>query len=385
MNILFLMGVYPNYGGVEKVSTILANEFVKRGYGVSIVSFEQPHPELAEQELDKNVKLYKLKYPVRSGRNVKTLRHILETEHVNVIINQWVVPFYVAHLCRKAMKGTDCKLICVHHNLPNTNARIKDIEIRLDNNKGSKLLNKILLFAVKAVSRLSLRYTFSKCDKYVVLSPSFIPILQNYISVSKDSSKIISIANPVTIEGLEKVDFDRKKKEILYVGRIEYNQKRTFRLVEIWKELSSKHSDWKLTIVGDGPDTADLKGRIKESGVKNIDMVGFKNPKDFYCRASILLLVSEYEGFPLVIAEAMNNGCVPVVLDSFAAVHDIIKKGTGLIIPYPYDKMTVVKMMDDLMSESETLRRMSEEALAYSQNFKLDNICAEWEKLFKTI
>ena len=40
------MGIYPSYGGVEKVSTYLANELVKRGHEVSIVSFDQPHPEI---------------------------------------------------------------------------------------------------------------------------------------------------------------------------------------------------------------------------------------------------------------------------------------------------------------------------------------------------
>ena len=72
MNILFLMGIYPNYGGVEKVTTILANEFAKQGMCVSIVSFEQPVPELAG-ELLPGIRLYKLDYPVLTRNNIVKL------------------------------------------------------------------------------------------------------------------------------------------------------------------------------------------------------------------------------------------------------------------------------------------------------------------------
>ena len=93
MNILFLMGTYPSYGGVEKVSTVLANEFVKRGYGVSIISFEQPVPELASEELDSSIKLFKLEKPVYTKNNIKRLSAIIQDNRIDILINQWAVPF----------------------------------------------------------------------------------------------------------------------------------------------------------------------------------------------------------------------------------------------------------------------------------------------------
>ena len=68
MNILFFYRVYPNYGGVEVVTTVLANRFIKDGHGVIIASIEQPHIELACQLLP-DVKLVKLDYPVCSTSN----------------------------------------------------------------------------------------------------------------------------------------------------------------------------------------------------------------------------------------------------------------------------------------------------------------------------
>ena len=52
MNILFFYRVYPNYGGVEVVTSVLAKRFVADGHHVTIASLEQPHPELKDQNIE---------------------------------------------------------------------------------------------------------------------------------------------------------------------------------------------------------------------------------------------------------------------------------------------------------------------------------------------
>ncbi|MCC2774274.1 glycosyltransferase family 4 protein, partial [Phocaeicola vulgatus] len=79
MNILFFYRVYPNYGGVEVVTTVLANRFIKDGHGVIIASIEQPHIELACQLLP-DVKLVKLDYPVCSIKNMRKLHRLIINE-----------------------------------------------------------------------------------------------------------------------------------------------------------------------------------------------------------------------------------------------------------------------------------------------------------------
>lgn len=377
------MGVYPAYGGVEQVSTILANAFVERGHEVSIVSFEQPHPELQEQELCKSVRVYKLNHPVSDRHNIEKLHRILVERNIAIIINQWAVPYYVARLCRKAMKGLDCKLITVHHNQPDTNARIKDIEIDIEKGKGILFVNKLRLAAVKAVSRLSLRYTYDKSDRFVVLSQNFIPIVEKYIC-RHPAQKLIAISNPITIDIAEDTVLS-KEKEIIYVGRIEYNQKRTFRIVNIWKDIEPQHPDWTLTIVGDGPDRPDLEKRIEEAGLKNIRITGFTNPINYYKRASILLLVSEYEGYGLVIVEASAFGVVPIVLGSYAAVYDVIGRHSGIVATYPYNKQEFVNDVLYLMDNDDKRGAMSKEAKIMAEKFKLGEIANRWEQLFNQI
>lgn len=93
MNFLFLYRIYPNYGGVEVVTTVLANRFVQDGHNVTIVSFEQPHMELLK-ELNNTIILEKLAYPVLSRQNIKKLHDIITVRNIDVIINQWGLPFF---------------------------------------------------------------------------------------------------------------------------------------------------------------------------------------------------------------------------------------------------------------------------------------------------
>lgn len=385
MNLLFLMGQYPSVGGVEKVSTVLANEFVNRGYGVSIVSFEQPQPEIAAKELDKRVRLYALEFPVWKKENLSDLRKLIRDDSIDIIINQWAVPFYVARLCRKAIKGTSCRLLTVHHNLPDTNARIKDVEIAIENGIGTRVVNRMKLTAIKTISRLSLRGVYRLSDRYIVLSESFKDIARKFIGISTPS-KILSIPNPLTIPDTEEESSLAKEKEIIYVGRIEYNQKRTFRLLDIWKILQREFPDWRLTIIGDGPDRSDLEKRIKAYGLDNISVTGFCDPLPYYKRASILSLVSEYEGFGLVLVEGMRYGCVPVALASFSAIHDVIPTDDeGLKVATPYEAEKMAGSLREIMSDENRLRAMSHAAIISTRRYKLANIVAKWEILFKEV
>lgn len=113
-------------------------------------------------------------------------------------------------------------------------------------------------------------------------------------------------------------------------------------------------------------------------------MEGFRNPSEYYARAAILLLVSEYEGFGLVITEGMTYGVVPVVLGSYSAVYDIIKNGvSGIITSYPYSETEFVAKVKKLMSDSNMRNTMSLNAKKAAVNFSLKEIADRWEELFK--
>lgn len=375
-NILFLMGTYPSYGGVEIVSTVLANQFIEDGHQVTIASYNQPLNEATPLNLSDQCYLLFLSHPVLSIKNIKKLREYILTHEIDVLINQWVVPFYATLVWKLATYGTECKIYSVHHNPPDTNMRIQSLKARIESGKSYL---KGMYGLVREVSRLSLAFCIKKSHKFILLSPSFIPVAQRFSRV-KDSNKFLSIPNPISIP-LPDEDISREK-EIIYVGRIEYNQKRTDRVVDIWKELEPHYPDWKLTIVGDGDDREDLQTRIYEYGLKRVEITGFVNPIKYYQRASILLLTSEYEGFGLVVAEAMSYGVVSVVYNSFESAKDLITDGyNGILVEKPFSVSGFVRRVQELMENTE-LHVLSQNSKIASKRFSVNTIVQDWYQLW---
>lgn len=381
-NVLFVMGSYPSIGGVESVVTNLCNDFTDLGMNAHIASFfSQCDIEL--MHLNSKVNWLRLSKPVNSQKNLDILSQYVRDNSIDFIVNDWVLPYYVSMLLKKAIKGTSCKLIQAHQNDPTTNARLKDVEIAMEDGRGLKLFNKLKWSAINFVSRLSLKYVHHVSDKFVLLSPSFIPQLADYIWVT-DKSKMYSI--PETFDSTADGSMPQKNKEILYLGRLDYNQKRVRRVIDIWKELEAKYPEWKLTIVGDGPDRKTLEHMVAEYGLTRVSFEGFQKGDKYFNRAAMMLLVSEYEGFGIVLAEAQSHACVPVALDSYSALHDIVQTGkNGLIINYPYTKQAFVDAVERLINNEDERNLMAHNGMETVKRFERSEVVKAWLYLFNSL
>lgn len=390
MNILFLLKTL-DIGGVEIVTKTLANKFVEKGHNVSIFAFA-PAKNSIEQLFNKTIKIYIQKKLQYNKENISTLRQILIKDSIDIIINQWGLPFLPIKIALKASQHLNIKIISIHHNSPSANGILQNIEIQLlsTTNPLKKLLLHYKKTIYKQITSHSMRYVYNHSDLFMVLSPSFIEEFKSFTKISK-AKKLITQTNPVTIDSS---DFQYsqmdKQKEIIYVGRIDYNQKRVYRVIDIWEKLENKYPDWKLTIVGDGLERKNLEKQAKESNLKRIRFEGFQSPKAYYERASILVLTSEYEGFPLVLAECMSFGVVPVVYGSYSAVYDIIKNKTNGIIIQPqngqFDTAEMAEQLSDLMDNEILRNKMAYEAIQTSKkNYSLETIYQSWEKIFNKL
>lgn len=387
MNILFITKNFY-IGGIAIVTAYLANKFQRAGHNVAIWNFTRT--EISSQDkIDKNIKV-EFGYGLRpSNNNIKSLRAAIINNKIDVVINQTGLSFFLAYTVRKATKGLNVKLISVFHNDPSTNARIQsvDIDIAKTNSAFKKHYLKIKRHLYKMITATSMRYVFHRSDIYVLLSKSFINGFKDFTGV-KDTRKICSITNPITIDTSNYIfDTSKKQKDVVYVGRLDPNQKRVHRVLETWKLIEKKHSDWTLRIVGDGNERKELERLIEQYSMRNVRLEGFKEPRPYYEKASVLLLTSEYEGFGLVIVEGMSFGVVPIVLGSYSAVHDIIEDDKdGFIIPYCKQKGFVAKDMADklefLISNEDKRNEMAWAAIEKSKMFSIDKICDDWMNLF---
>ena len=389
MNILFLMKVY-DVGGIEVVAATLASCFVRHGHHVAIVTFKKPD-DLTIARTNNQVEIYTLNGYKCSSQNISSLRNILVKNKIQVVINQWGLPLVPCKTLNKAKKGLDIKTIAVYHNQIDTNARIKDVEIALDNcrNPLKRCLFEAKKAAFKLVTSRSMAYVYHHTDLYQVLSPSYVPLFSKFTGI-KHPDHLMVQTNPVTLDSSDFVySFPKKHKEIIYLGRIDYNQKRVYRVIDTWAKLEENFHDWKLTIVGDGVERKNIEKQVKDYGLERVSFEGFQQPKSYYERASILLLTSEYEGFPLVLAECMSFGVIPAVYNSYSAVGDIIADGKdGIVIPYHQDGYKAdeaASLLSNVMNDSGKREAMALAAIEKSKEYSVEKIYRKWAKTFNSL
>lgn len=389
MNILFFYRIYPNYGGVEVVTTVLANKFVNDGHKVTILSIEQPHLELTSQLVD-GVEIKKIDYPVFSRKNVGIVKDIIKEKKINIIINQWGLPFNTTRLFRTAIKDSECKLISVLHGSPYTSKVIIKAQDRINN--ANNVITRLFYYGIKylkeQVIKSSIRYAYKNNERYIVLSEAFIKPLIDYAKL-KHSNNIIAIGNPITIPvNLSDFNLDNKKKQLLYVGRMDFENKRVNRILEIWQSLYKLYPDWELILVGDGPHKEQLIKTVEDNGIERVKFYGFQPdpPIQYYKNASIFLLTSDLEGFGLVIIESMSYGVVPIVYGSYEAIYDIINDGkSGFITPYPYNKEYTIEKVKFLIEHQEKRQLMAKTAMEEARKFTIESISQKWYNLFDDI
>lgn len=375
MNILFILQYYK-IGGVQTVTHVLANKFVQEGHNCNVLTLTPSKGEEIYPILNKKIGVSVIDTHILSPKEtIIQLRNFLIDKSVDVIINQSGHLYRTTALIKNASKDLKIKIISVLHNTPSFG-----LNFRYKHNITGKLEY------YKNIIRLAYFYrkVYKDSDLYILLSDSFISEFEN-ISRLKNLKKIRVISNPITIDNEDFVyNFERKEKQIIFVGRLEYTQKRIERILNVWSKIQSEYKDWTLTIVGDGPDMLRLKKITANNNIQSVEFVGFQNPKDFYKKASILLLTSDYEGFPLTVTESMSFGVIPVVYGSYSAVYDIITDGYSGIISKPnngFDEEDFVNKLKTLLSSESKRKEFSQNALNDSRKYSLNNICEKWRKI----
>jgi len=382
MNILFLLRSI-GVGGVEVVSVELANKFVLEGHNVSIFARESRKLNSLNR-LSPQINVHIGFGDNACKKNVALLHKIYVNENIDVVVNQWGLPFMPIRLARKAEQGHMVKVISFYHNDPATNGRLNAIDLKLKAN--NMFLKKILLMLQRKVyhtiTSSSMRYTYDHSERFMILSNSYLDRLRKFINVPSESKQGV-LVNPVTIDkGNFVYSSIDKKKEIIFCGRMDNIQKCPRRILDVWEKLSKSFSDWSLRFIGDGPDKKSIEEESQKRELKNVFFEGFQNPIEYYKNSSILVMTSDFEGFPLVLAECMSFGVVPCVYDSFAAVHDIIEDDVnGLIIEKENGNFSAEKMatrLAEIMSDEQKLHMMAQKSIETSKRYSIDSVYEQW-------
>jgi glycosyltransferase involved in cell wall biosynthesis len=170
------------------------------------------------------------------------------------------------------------------------------------------------------------------------------------------------------------------------VGRLEW-QKGFDRLIDSWHLVINRHPDWRLDIFGSGSLQQQLDDQILRLGLSASVSIHPFTPEinQEYALSQIFALTSRFEGFGLVLLEAMLHGLPCVVMDCPYGPSDVVVHGrTGYVVPDD-DIHHFAQCLDELMENTELRMRFSLASKERVKAYEADTVMACWKDLFEDI
>ena len=385
MNILvyFINQLNPSCGGTERVACLVAEYLQKQGHNLFYMAC---NPTLKDDSI--NSVFLPSNSENTTKENIQFINNFINNNNIDVIINEGgntdsIYLFSHKHINKNVKIIThlhfdvcgDIKAFYKSLYLPIINIPIRYSIINLlkwikaPYNKYYALKNK----------RARYKYMLKNSDKVVLLSKYHIEDYKNLIKKG-DFSKLFAITNPLTFNYVDNNHLN-KHNEIIFVGRLDYSSKRVDRILKVWQNIQQKNKDWNLTIVGDGKDRERLENLSHKLKLERINFVGHTNPKPFYERSKILLMTSNFEGTPMVIPEAMAYGVIPIVMNSFEGVNDLISNNVNGVLTKPFCIEDMTKVIQSLIYTPNKLEELSINARNTILNTNNDTLLKEWYKI----
>src|ERR1041384_1326428 len=195
---------------------------------------------------------------------------------------------------------------------------------------------------------------------------------------------------PISPEQLaEKSSEPERPLAIGYVGRIVQEQKRVLDFVPLVRELTNLNVPFQLEIIGDGPDRNELERQLKATGVgKDVNFTGWLSPEKVKTKLAALdvfLLLSDYEGLPVALLEAMAHGVVPVVTRIESGNTQLVRDGeNGFVLPVG-DPAGFAARLESLAGDREVLAALGRAAWETSKQYSIERMADNYSAAFTEV
>lgn len=177
-----------------------------------------------------------------------------------------------------------------------------------------------------------------------------------------------------------------ENKQAIIVGR--YNSAKGYNyLIDAWKIVYQKHPDWIINIFGSGEYKDRVRKQIQDNGLQ--DVVIMNNPIDHimeeYLKSSIYVMSSVFEGFAMVLLEAMSCGLPCVSFDCPYGPRNVITDGVdGILVEY-LNSQALADNICKLIENEELRKRMGNNGRRNVLRFSREMIMPQWVELFKSL
>ena len=351
-------------GGAERVVCSVCSELVRRGYDVSILTFDLPDRQ-PFYSLDPRVKRIDLGIGDSSRPaglketvvRVSALRRVVNAERPDVVVG-FMHSMFV--LLAFALAGTGVPVMGSEHIVP-------------EHYRTRRLQYLLLILATPFLRKLT------------ALSPK---ILSSYPFIIR--KRMVGIPNPVEAPvGFANVGSTRKTFIILSVGRLEA-QKDHATLIRAFARLSGRFPQWRLRIIGEGGLRSDIERLIEELNLYDkVAVPGVSSViSNEYMAAEVFVIPSRYESFGLATAEAMSHGLPVVGFSDCPGTNELIKNyETGILVVPGSDRVgALASALSLLMSGPKLRQRLGKAAHeTIDSRFSLEQVCNQWESLLHSM
>lgn len=174
-----------------------------------------------------------------------------------------------------------------------------------------------------------------------------------------------------------------------YVGRVVEEQKRVREFVALALELRRRAVAYELHIIGDGNEKARLEAEFRKNGFgAEVRFWGWLSPEQVterFAELDVFVLLSDYEGLPVALLEAMGHVLVPVVTDIASGNTQLIHDGrNGLLFPVG-DVTACVLHLARLFSEGGLLRALRRGAWMTACEYSIERMAGRYKECFRHI
>lgn len=349
--ICFIVGDLNCSGGTERVTSLIANELAKYNYEIHIFSLKNGDKPFFS--IDSSIKISALfsgevSFKKKFISTICGIRNYIKVNQIDTVIS---VENITCIFTIPGLFGLKINHICWEHFNFNVNLGVK-------------------------LRDLARKWAAKYCDYIVTLTHRDQELWKN--NLSNIRSKIITIVNPSTFEGIEHTP-DLDFKVILSVGRYRY-QKGYDLLFQAWSRVINKKG-WKLIIVGEGEDKQKI---IKLSKLLKIDDTieinsSTDNIAQYFKNASFYCMSSRFEGLPMVLLEAQSFGLPIVSFDCDTGPAELINNGVSGYLVEPENIEKLSEAMTKMMNlDKNSYLRMCMNAKENVNNFKVNEIVKKW-------
>ena len=352
--VCFLTGTLNAMAGAERMTAVIANALAERGFAVSVLSlWDQSscfplHPAITHEALFDQRPSFKRAY----AATVVGIRRHVKRHRIDVLIQ---VDTMLALFALPATLGLGVRHIAWEH-------------CHFDEDLGRR--------ARRLARRLDARY----CEHIVALTERD---RNRWIEAAQPRGSVACIPNPLPF-AIPTQPAPRTAKIVLAVGRL-VHAKGFDVLLHAWATVAKQAPGWKLMIVGEGEERPTLEALRNQLALRDsVELPGiYPDVTKAYEQASIFCLSSRYEGFGLVLIEAMAFGLPIVSTDCETGPRELLGDGQTAVV-VPADTATALSAgLLHMINNPDAAARLGETGRGKANAYSLERITRQWEMLLQ--